>query len=277
MLDREYLNWIISNSDFKELKGIGDFMDEEVLKRVPVELDEFKNAISDYIKDFDIRAEPLFCLCSYFYYYSMEKLIYVYSRDDYYDSFHDLELWARNKDIKEIVFSTKRKGPDARRIITGERLIKFLLKRIFAHDFKMAISLVLEQEGSNVCQVKASAFHDESFELYYFFKLLRSLIIYVNKEGSIKTRQKRLIMTVLALFKVHTEQSAGNIEELRRKSYNITEKRSRSFWESYNSANKKQSMAFRTKYGYLVHPNTKETPCELKERSDFYYKYKYGV
>ena len=51
MLDREYLNWIISNSDFKELKGIGDFMDEEVLKRVPVELDEFKNAISDYIKE----------------------------------------------------------------------------------------------------------------------------------------------------------------------------------------------------------------------------------
>lgn len=277
MLNRDYLNWVICNDELKELEGIGDFSDEEVLEKMPITEDEFEKAISSYIKDSEIKAESLYCLCSYFYYYSMERLIYVYNWDDYYDSFHSLELWARNKAINEITFSTKKRGPDASRKITDEKLIEFLLNRIFAHDFKMAVSLLMEQERGDVWQVKASAFHDESFELYYFFKLLRSLIIYINKEGSISTKQKRLIMTVLALFKVHTEQSAGDIEVLRRKNYNTTEKRSHSFWESYNSADKKQSIAFRIKYGYLVHPNTEETPYELKQRHDFYYKYKYKV
>ncbi len=278
MLDREYLNWVIANSDFEEeLKGIDGFMDEEVLNIVPVKFDEFKNSISGYIKDYDIKAEPLYCLCSYFYYYSIENLIYVYSWDDYYDSFNDLELWARNKDIKEITFSTKKRGPDSNRIIINERLIKFLLKRLFAHDFKMAISPLLEPEGSNIIEVKASDFHDDSFELFYFFKLLKNLFSHLNKDDSIDTEQKRLIMTVLTLFKVHTEQSAGDIKELRRKSYNTTEKRSNAFWESYYSSNKKLRASFLTKHGYLVHPNTKETPYKLKQREDFYYKYKYKV
>lgn len=277
MLDREYLNWVTNTDDYNELKQLGVFSDEEVLENVPVEYDDFEKAIAGYIIDSNIKAKPLYSLCSYFYYYSVESKIYVHSWDDYYDSFHDLELWAANRDIKEIRFSTKKRGPNVSREITDQRLIKYLLKKIFAHDFKMAISVLFEPEGNNISQVNASAFHDDTFELYFFFELLKSVVMYYSGKESIDTQLKRLIMTVLALFKVHTEQSSGNIEELRRKSYNTTEKRSISFWKSYNSDCKKKRVAFRTKYGYLAQPNTKTTPYSLKEREDFYYKYKYKV
>ena len=93
----------------------------------------------------------------------------------------------------------------------------------------------------------------------------------------IKADHRRLIIAVLSLFGVHTQQSSGDTDELRRKSYGNIELRANKFWNSYHSTDKKIRYTYMKKHGYFVRPNTKDSPHMIKERELLYYIIKYNL
>ena len=95
--------------------------------------------------------------------------------------------------------------------------------------------------------------------------------------GKIEADHRRLIIAVLSLFGVHTEQSSGDIDKLRRKSYGNIELRAKKFWGSYHSTEKKTRYTYMKKHGYFVRPNTKDSPHMIKERELIYYIIKYNL
>ena len=275
MLDREYLNWLIDSSD--EFEGIGNFKDEDVLKEVPVSEDDFNHGISQYLdklnskREKKIESNKLYCLCAYFYHYTITNQVYVFK-----DEYLKLNLWLENNNVNEILLSSKEScGQNPPFSITDKKVIEYIINKVRLSRLSW-IAIAEEHTGhGEIIQVKASTFHDKSFEEYYFFHLLQITIEKIH--GKIRADHRRLIIAVLSLFGVHTEQSSGDIDKLRRKSYGNIELRAKKFWGSYHSTEKKTRYTYMKKHGYFVRPNTKDSPHMIKERELIYYIIKYNL
>jgi len=275
MLDREYLNWLIENGD--EFEGIGNFKDDDVLKEVPVSEDDFNHATSQYLnilnakRNKTIESNKLYCLCAYFYHYTMTNQVYVFK-----DEYLKLNLWLKKNNVSEIHLSSKEScSQNPPFTITDKKVIEYIINKVRLPRLSW-ITIAEEHTGhGEIIQVKASEFHDKIFEEYYFFHLLQTTIERIH--GKIETDHRRLIIAVLSLFGVHNQLSSGNIDQLRRKSYGNIELRAKKFWESYHSTIKKTRYSYITKHGYFVKPNTRSTPHMIKEREFMYYIIKYNL
>lgn len=272
MLDREYLNWLIESDN--EFEGIDNFKDEDVLKEVPVSEDNFNHGISQYIdilnaeREKKIYSNKLYCFCAYFYHFTMTNLVYVFK-----DEYLKLNLWLQNNHINEIVLTSSQDNTPY--TITDKKLIQYIINKISITGVQW-IGVVETQRGNGeITQVRVSDFHDNIFEEYYLFHLLQVTIEKIH--GKINANHRRLIIAILTLFGIHKEQSSGDIDLLRRKSYGNIELRAKKFWESYHSTTKKTKYAYMKKHGYFVKPNTKDSPHMIKERELLYYILKYNI
>ena len=172
MLDREYLNWLIESSD--EFEGIGNFKDEDVLKEVPVSEDAFNDGISQYLDDLNaerekkIESNKLYCFCAYFYHYTMTNQVYVFK-----DEYIIFNLWLRKNNVNEIFFSSEEScGKNPPFTITDKKVIEYIINKVRLPRLSW-IAIAEENTGhGEIIQVKASKFHDKSFEEYYLFYLL---------------------------------------------------------------------------------------------------------
>lgn len=275
MLDRKYLNWLIENES--EFEGIGEFEDEEVLKEVPVTLDKFNSEIEPYLTKLNagkintIDSKMLYCFCAYFYHYTMTNLVYIFK-----DEYIKMNLWLKKNNVNEIHLSSKEScGQNPPFTITDKKVIEFIINKIRITGVQWIGEVEAHRGSGEIIQVKASEFHDDIFEEYYFFHLLQVTIEKIH--GKINADHKRLIIAILTLFGIHKEQSSVDIDLLRRKSYGNIELRAKGFWESYHSATIRTRYAYLKKHGYFVKPNTKESPHMIKERELLYYILKYNI
>jgi len=275
MLDRKYLNWLIENKS--EFEGIGEFEDEEVLKEVPVTLDKFNSEIEPYLTKLNagkintIDSKMLYCFCAYFYHYTMTNLVYIFK-----DEYIKMNLWLKKNNVNEIHLSSKEScGQNPPFTITDKKVIEFIINKIRITGVQWIGEVEAHRGSGEIIQVKASEFHDDIFEEYYFFHLLQVTIEKIH--GKINADHRRLIIAILTLFGIHKEQSSVDIDLLRRKSYGNIELRAKGFWESYHSATKRTRYAYLKKHGYFVKPNTKESPHMIKERELLYYILKYNI
>lgn len=274
MLDREYLNLIEGDNEFE---GIDNFKDEDVLNEIPVSEDNFNHGISQYIDKLNtkrnkkIESNKLYCFCAYFYHYTMTNLVYVFK-----DEYLKMNLWLEKNNVNEIHLSSIEScGQNPPFTITDKKVIEFIINKIRITGAQWVGVTEAHRGSGEIIQVKASDFHDDIFEEYYFFHLLQVTIKKIH--GKINADHRRLIIAILTLFGIHKEQSSGDIDLLRRKSYGNIELRAKKFWESYHSATKKTKYAYMKKHGYFVKPNTKESPHMIKERELLYYILKYNI